>query len=129
MITVELEVLKRESLGKEANKKYRDQGLVPAVVYGKNKENLNILVDPKVLKKLIKLSALAVASNVPGSRSSSNMETYFFDALSNIVSDRSSSSLSASRGSVLCVFTSSPSIRPSLSLSARFGFVPKLNSV
>ena len=42
MNTVELEVLKRESLGKEANKKYRDQGLVPAVVYGKNKENLNI---------------------------------------------------------------------------------------
>ena len=49
--------------------------------------------DPKVLKKLIKLSALAVASNVPGSRSGSDtMETYFFDALSNIVSDKSSSS-------------------------------------
>ena len=54
MNTVELEVLKRESLGKEANKKYRDQGLVPAVVYGKNKENLNILVDPKTLKKLLR---------------------------------------------------------------------------
>src|SRR6056300_218977 len=54
MITVELEVLKRESLGKEANKKYRDQGLVPAVVYGKNKENLNILVDPKTLKKILR---------------------------------------------------------------------------
>ena len=38
-----------------------------ALEYFGNDENS----DPKVLKKLIKLSALAVASNVPGSRSSS----------------------------------------------------------
>ena len=51
MITVELEVFKRESLGKQANKKYRKDGFVLAVIYGKNKENLNILIDPIKLKK------------------------------------------------------------------------------
>ena len=57
MITVELEVFKRESLGKQANKKYRKDGFVPAVIYGKNKENLNILIDPIKLKKLLKNEA------------------------------------------------------------------------
>ena len=57
MITVELEVFKRESLGKQANKKYRKDGYVPAVIYGKNKENLNILIDPIKLKKLLKNEA------------------------------------------------------------------------
>ena len=57
MITVELEVFNRESLGKQANKKYRKNGFVPAVIYGKNKDNLNILVDPIKLKKLLKNDA------------------------------------------------------------------------
>ncbi len=57
MITVELEVQNREFLGKQANKKYRKEGLVPAVIYGKNKDNLNILVDPLKLKKLLKNEA------------------------------------------------------------------------
>ena len=57
MITVELEVFNRESLGKQANKKYRKDGFIPAVIYGKNKDNLNILVDPINLKKLLKNEA------------------------------------------------------------------------
>mgnify|MGYP006257622283 CR=1 FL=1 len=57
MITVELEVFKRESLGKQANKKYRKDGFVPAVIYGKNKENLNLLIDPIKLKKHLKNEA------------------------------------------------------------------------
>ena len=57
MITVELEVFNRESLGKQANKKYRKDGFIPAVIYGKNKDNLNILVDPIKLKKLLKNEA------------------------------------------------------------------------
>ena len=52
-----MEVFKRESLGKQANKKYRKDGFVPAVIYGKNKENLNILIDPIKLKKLLKNEA------------------------------------------------------------------------
>ena len=42
MSTVQFNVTKRDSLGKEASKKFRRDGLIPAVVYGKNKENLNI---------------------------------------------------------------------------------------
>ena len=57
MITIELEVFNRESLGKQANKKYRKDGFIPAVIYGKNKDNLNILVDPIKLKKLLKNDA------------------------------------------------------------------------
>ena len=63
MITVELEVFKRESLGKQANKKYRKDGFVPAVIYGKNKENLNILIDPIKLKKSILLSETNFVAN------------------------------------------------------------------
>ncbi len=39
MSTVQFNVTKRDSLGKEASKKFRRDGLIPAVVYGKNKEN------------------------------------------------------------------------------------------
>tara|TARA_B110000438_G_C15659320_1_gene583150 strand:+ start:294 stop:953 length:660 start_codon:yes stop_codon:yes gene_type:complete len=53
MVIVEMNVTKREDLGKQANNKIRKSGLVPAVVYGKNKENVNISVDPKELKKLL----------------------------------------------------------------------------
>ena len=60
-----------------------------ALEYFGNDENS----DPKVLKKLIQLSALGVASNSSGARGGSvTMKTYFFDALSKIVSDKSLSS-------------------------------------
>ncbi|MEC9381943.1 MAG: 50S ribosomal protein L25 [Thermodesulfobacteriota bacterium] len=57
MPTVQFNVTKRDLLGKEASKKFRKDGLVPAVVYGKNKENLNINVDHLKLKKIFKSEA------------------------------------------------------------------------
>ncbi len=53
MITVEMNAIKRNDLGKQANKKVRDSGLVPAVVYGRNKENINISISGKELIKLL----------------------------------------------------------------------------
>ena len=50
MIIVEMNAIKRDELGKQANNKIRKSGLVPAVVYGRNKENLNISIDGKELK-------------------------------------------------------------------------------
>ena len=52
MSTVQFNVTKRDSLGKEASKKFRRDGLIPAVVYGKNKENLNINVNHLKLKQI-----------------------------------------------------------------------------
>ena len=57
MIGVEFIVTKREKLGKEASKKFRRSGFIPAVVYGKNKENLNIAVNLSKLKKIFKTEA------------------------------------------------------------------------
>lgn len=57
MIGVELTVTKREQLGKGASKKFRRNGLVPAVIYGKNKKNLNIVVNLLKLKKIFKTEA------------------------------------------------------------------------
>ena len=37
-----MNAIKRDELGKQANNKIRKSGLVPAVVYGRNKENLNM---------------------------------------------------------------------------------------
>ena len=53
MSTVQFNVTKRDSLGKEASKKFRRDGLIPAVVYGKNKENLNINVKSNQIKVVI----------------------------------------------------------------------------
>ena len=53
MIIVEMNAIKRDALGKQANNKIRKSGLVPAVVYGRNKENLNISIDGKELKKVL----------------------------------------------------------------------------
>ncbi|NSX01265.1 MAG: 50S ribosomal protein L25 [Deltaproteobacteria bacterium TMED58] len=53
MIIVEMNAIKRDELGKQANNKIRKSGLVPAVVYGRNKENLNISIDGKELKKVL----------------------------------------------------------------------------
>ena len=57
MSTVQFNVTKRDSLGKEASKKFRRDGLIPAVVYGKNKENLNINVNHLKLKQIFKSDA------------------------------------------------------------------------
>jgi large subunit ribosomal protein L25 len=53
MIIVEMNAVKREELGKQANNKIRKDGLVPAVVYGRNKKNINISIDGKELKKVL----------------------------------------------------------------------------
>ena len=53
MIVVKMDAEKREELGKQANKKIRDSGLVPAVIYGKGKDNVNISIDGKELKKVL----------------------------------------------------------------------------
>ena len=53
MIIVEMNAVKREELGKQANNKIRKDGLVPAVVYGRNKKNINISIDGKDLKKVL----------------------------------------------------------------------------
>lgn len=44
MNQVELKTVAREELGKEASKRYRNEGLIPAVIYAKGKENKNLLV-------------------------------------------------------------------------------------
>ena len=51
-----MNAVKREELGKQANNKIRKDGLVPAVVYGRNKKNINILqlfahlvINPRVI--------------------------------------------------------------------------------
>ena len=45
--------------------------------------------DPKILKKVIKLSALNISSNAATSESNAGrMEVYFFDALNNIVTNK-----------------------------------------
>ena len=53
MIVVEMNAVKREELGKQANNKIRKDGLVPAVVYGRNKKNINISINGKELKKVL----------------------------------------------------------------------------
>ena len=46
-----LEAKKRDLLKKEASKRYRKEGQIPAVMYG-HKENANILIDNKVFSKM-----------------------------------------------------------------------------
>ncbi|MFH1479519.1 MAG: 50S ribosomal protein L25 [Candidatus Omnitrophota bacterium] len=46
---VDLNVSSREEKGKEQNKKIRSEGLVPAVVYKKGEETLNLKIDKKSL--------------------------------------------------------------------------------
>ncbi|MBT3475568.1 50S ribosomal protein L25 [bacterium] len=53
MIVVEMNAEKRQELGKQANNKIRKNGLVPAVVYGRNKKNINISIDGKELKRVL----------------------------------------------------------------------------
>lgn len=47
MADTKLKVMKRDSVGTNSNKKLRRQNLIPAVVYGKGEDNLNIQVEEK----------------------------------------------------------------------------------
>lgn len=57
MAQTELMVNSREALGKGSARSLRREGLVPAVVYGKNVEPCALSVDPKALKKSISTEA------------------------------------------------------------------------
>ena len=47
----------REGRGKGANRRLRDEGMLPAVVYG-GKSNVSLMVNPKELKKLIEQAGI-----------------------------------------------------------------------
>jgi len=47
----------RDKEGKEACKKYRAQGLVPGVIYGKNFQNVSVLVDALEMRKVLTTKA------------------------------------------------------------------------
>ena len=53
MAQVELKVTARETFGKEASRKTRAQGLIPGIIYGKNKKNISISLNPLALKKAL----------------------------------------------------------------------------
>ncbi|HUG44069.1 MAG TPA: 50S ribosomal protein L25 [Acidobacteriota bacterium] len=48
-----IEVEKRDELGKNANRRLRSSGRIPAVVYGHGHENLNVSVDPKDIVRIL----------------------------------------------------------------------------
>jgi large subunit ribosomal protein L25 len=52
-----LNVEPRVRIGKGGSRKVRQDGLVPAVVYGKGMESLNLRLDPKALKKAVATEA------------------------------------------------------------------------
>ncbi len=62
MAEVSLEVVRRESAGKEVAKKLRRSGQVPAVVYGGHREPVAITVDRKSIAELIQKSEHGVRS-------------------------------------------------------------------
>ncbi|HSP13425.1 MAG TPA: 50S ribosomal protein L25 [Thermoanaerobaculia bacterium] len=62
MAEVTLEVSRREGTGKELAKKLRQQGQVPAVVYGGHREPVAIVVDRKAVADLIQKSEHGVRS-------------------------------------------------------------------
>jgi large subunit ribosomal protein L25 len=45
---------KREDVGTSSARKLRDSGLIPSVIYGKGKDNVNVLVSARELEKNIK---------------------------------------------------------------------------
>ncbi|MBI3018893.1 MAG: 50S ribosomal protein L25 [Deltaproteobacteria bacterium] len=53
MAQVELKVTTRQTAGKEASRKTRAQGLIPGIIYGKNKKNISISLNPLALKKAL----------------------------------------------------------------------------
>jgi large subunit ribosomal protein L25 len=62
MAEINLEVVRRETSGKEIAKKLRAAGKVPAVVYGGHKEPVAITVDRKAVSELIQKSDHGVRS-------------------------------------------------------------------
>ena len=62
MAEVTLEVVRRESTGKEVAKKLRREGKVPAVVYGGHKEPVAITVDRKAVSDLLAKSEHGIRS-------------------------------------------------------------------
>jgi large subunit ribosomal protein L25 len=62
MAEITLEVEKRDKTGKEVARKYRQQGKVPAVVYGGHREPVAIAVDRKAVSELIQKSEHGIRS-------------------------------------------------------------------
>ena len=62
MADLELEVSRREESGKGVARKLRQQGRVPAVVYGGHKEPVSISVDQKSVSELVRKSEHGVRS-------------------------------------------------------------------
>ena len=62
MAEVTLEVSRRETTGKEVAKKLRQEGKIPAVVYGGHKEPVAIEVDRKAVSELIQKSEHGIRS-------------------------------------------------------------------
>ncbi len=62
MAEVTLEVSRREGTGKELAKKLRQNGKVPAVVYGGHRESVAITVDRKAVSELIHKSEHGIRS-------------------------------------------------------------------
>jgi len=62
MAELTLEVLRREEAGKGASRRLRQQGKVPAVVYGGHRETVPIMVDRKAVTDLIQKSEHGVRS-------------------------------------------------------------------
>jgi large subunit ribosomal protein L25 len=54
MSELSIEVEKRETVGKNANRRLRNEGLVPAVVYGADRDAVSIQVHRKTLLELMK---------------------------------------------------------------------------
>src|SRR5215471_16678567 len=54
-ITVNAE--SRKDFGKNASRRLRSRGMVPAVVYGGKGENIYVAVDPKALQKVLRSEA------------------------------------------------------------------------
>jgi large subunit ribosomal protein L25 len=57
MKTMELKVKLREGSGKQAAKKVRLQGLIPAIIYGAGKESFSIQMDSKEFESVIRTGA------------------------------------------------------------------------
>lgn len=62
MAEVTLEVTRRERTGKEVARKLRQEGKVPAVVYGGHREPVAIAVDRKAISELVQKSEHGVRS-------------------------------------------------------------------
>ncbi|MEK7273766.1 MAG: 50S ribosomal protein L25, partial [Candidatus Desantisbacteria bacterium] len=62
MHQVELNAIVREKKGKEANKKLKANGRVPAILYGREKDNISLTINAKELAKVISAGENAIIS-------------------------------------------------------------------